>query len=555
MVKSKKTKSTQGQNSGFLFPSNTIISSNTANSQIPAIPGNDEKYARFHTFWFKEVMTREHNKHCTNALKALKRHPHATPFLEPVEPIKLNIPDYLDIVKIPMDLSTVEKNLNNCVYKCVQDFVDDVCRIFSNCVIYNGKHHQFSQYAKELEEIFIAQLSKMPATESSSSSSKPTNKLIKKPVIETAFPSTVKTDNAEANRPKRTIKSPNKELPQITQTSRRKKTKKNAELNFCRSVYQELKKKQHYAYAYPFYEPVNAEKLGVPEYYNIIKTPMDLSMISTKLENETYTSAEDFEVDIRLMFENCYKFNPPGTEVYNMGKQLEKVFDKKWIKEEEESVSGDENDHLKALQRHLAALSSQITQYKKSGKSKSKKPIKKSIQSKTKSDANSSFDTKSKTKRPRISSINNSFIINEENQELTAQQKAILSQRIEYLSPELTVTLISIVQQSGAPLIAEKEGGYELEIENIDTKIVKQIYEFVMTNTSDANELKQKRIATVKRNSQKNEEQIIALEKTLAKFDNKSISTIKAQYSSDDDSLDSQSSASSGSESSGSDTV
>ncbi|CAJ0632587.1 13677_t:CDS:2 [Entrophospora sp. SA101] len=525
MVKSKKTKSTQGQNSGFLFPSNTIISSNTANSQIPAIPGNDEKYARFHTFWFKEVMTREHNKHCTNALKALKRHPHATPFLEPVEPIKLNIPDYLDIVKIPMDLSTVEKNLNNCVYKCVQDFVDD----------------------KPAPE---------PATESSSSSSKPTNKLIKKPVIETAFPSTVKTDNAEANRPKRTIKSPNKELPQITQTSRRKKTKKNAELNFCRSVYQELKKKQHYAYAYPFYEPVNAEKLGVPEYYNIIKTPMDLSMISTKLENETYTSAEDFEVDIRLMFENCYKFNPPGTEVYNMGKQLEKVFDKKW--EEEESVSGDENDHLKALQRHLAALSSQITQYKKSGKSKSKKPIKKSIQSKTKSDANSSFDTKSKTKRPRISSINNSFIINEENQELTAQQKAILSQRIEYLSPELTVTLISIVQQSGAPLIAEKEGGYELEIENIDTKIVKQIYEFVMTNTSDANELKQKRIATVKRNSQKNEEQIIALEKTLAKFDNKSISTIihiEAQYSSDDDSLDSQSSASSGSESSGSDTV
>ena len=33
-------------------------------------------------------------------------------FHEPVDPIKLNIPNYLNIVKNPMDLGTIKKKLN-----------------------------------------------------------------------------------------------------------------------------------------------------------------------------------------------------------------------------------------------------------------------------------------------------------------------------------------------------------------------------------------------------------------------------------------------------------
>jgi bromodomain-containing factor 1 len=134
----------------------------------------------------------------------------------------------------------------------------------------------------------------------------------------------------DESRPKRIIKAPAKDLPEAPQPGRRKKTKKNIELNFCRSVLRELKKKTHWPYAYPFYEPVDDEKLGVPDYYKVIKRPMDLATINSKLENDQYANAEEFEEDIRLMFRNCYTYNGVGSEVYNMGKTLESVFNKKW---------------------------------------------------------------------------------------------------------------------------------------------------------------------------------------------------------------------------------
>ena len=35
------------------------------------------------------------------------------PFIAPVDPVALNIPSYLKIIKKPMDFGTIEKNLKN----------------------------------------------------------------------------------------------------------------------------------------------------------------------------------------------------------------------------------------------------------------------------------------------------------------------------------------------------------------------------------------------------------------------------------------------------------
>ncbi len=44
---------------------------------------------------------------CAKILTQLKKHPHAIPFLEPVDPKKSGASHYFDIIKDPMDFETI----------------------------------------------------------------------------------------------------------------------------------------------------------------------------------------------------------------------------------------------------------------------------------------------------------------------------------------------------------------------------------------------------------------------------------------------------------------
>ncbi|OXB69341.1 hypothetical protein ASZ78_015741 [Callipepla squamata] len=67
----------------------------------------------------------------------------------------------------------------------------------------------------------------------------------------------------------------------------------------------------------------------VPDYYKIIKKPMDLSTIKKRLQvtNSFYTKPEDFVADFRLIFQNCAEFNEPDSEVADAGMKLEAYFE------------------------------------------------------------------------------------------------------------------------------------------------------------------------------------------------------------------------------------
>ncbi|EGW31926.1 uncharacterized protein SPAPADRAFT_61027 [Spathaspora passalidarum NRRL Y-27907] len=88
--------------------------------------------------------------------------------------------------------------------------------------------------------------------------------------------------------------------------------------------------KKHYNYNFPFLSPVDTVALNIPNYNEVVKEPMDLGTIQTKLANNQYENGDEFEHDVRLVFKNCYLFNPEGTDVNMMGHRLEAVFDKKW---------------------------------------------------------------------------------------------------------------------------------------------------------------------------------------------------------------------------------
>lgn len=49
----------------------------------------------------------------------------------------MNLTDYPTIVKHPMDLSSIEKNLKSDKYTYVEEFLDHVQLIWDNCKLYN----------------------------------------------------------------------------------------------------------------------------------------------------------------------------------------------------------------------------------------------------------------------------------------------------------------------------------------------------------------------------------------------------------------------------------
>ncbi|XP_052001476.1 tripartite motif-containing protein 66 isoform X2 [Xyrauchen texanus] len=76
----------------------------------------------------------------------------------------------------------------------------------------------------------------------------------------------------------------------------------------------------------PFHEPVSPL---ARHYYQIIKKPMDLSVIRNRLirnSNTHYQSPHEFVADVLLMFKNCSKFNYSDSEVAQAGRSLQTFF-------------------------------------------------------------------------------------------------------------------------------------------------------------------------------------------------------------------------------------
>ncbi|XP_051964236.1 bromodomain-containing protein 3b isoform X8 [Xyrauchen texanus] len=131
----------------------------------------------------------------------------------------------------------------------------------------------------------------------------------------------------------RPIKPPKKDLEDVDVLQQgNKKSKLNDHLKYCDTILKEMLSKKHAAYAWPFYKPVDAEALELHDYHEIIKQPMDLSTVKKKMDGREYQDAQSFAADIRLMFSNCYKYNPPDHEVVAMARKLQDVFEMKFAK-------------------------------------------------------------------------------------------------------------------------------------------------------------------------------------------------------------------------------
>ncbi|CAA0816337.1 Transcription factor GTE4 [Striga hermonthica] len=107
----------------------------------------------------------------------------------------------------------------------------------------------------------------------------------------------------------------------------------------CSSLLQRLMKHKH---GWVFNEPVDVKGLGLVDYYDIIKHPMDLGTIKSRLSQNWYRSPRDFAEDVRLVFRNAMTYNPKGQDVHIMAEELLQVFEEKWA-----SIEADYNYNWK----------------------------------------------------------------------------------------------------------------------------------------------------------------------------------------------------------------
>ncbi|XP_023665306.1 bromodomain-containing protein 3b isoform X7 [Paramormyrops kingsleyae] len=366
-------------------------------------------------------------------VKTLWKHQFAWPFYQPVDAIKLSLPDYHKIIKNPMDMGTIKKRLENSYYWSASECMQDFNTMFTNCYIYNKPTDDIVLMAQALEKIFLQKVAQMPQEEvellppapkhkgrkpvgepglggqqvlavsspspPASFPSTPTTQVTQTPVIaatpipaitpnvapapvpvpaappsapmipvvstaqpvvkrkgvkrkaDTTTPTTsaITASRSESPTPLlepkqgkvvsrrestgRPIKPPKKDLEdgEVPQHAG-KKGKLSEHLKYCDSILKEMLSKKHAAYAWPFYKPVDAEALELHDYHEIIKHPMDLSTVKKKMDVRDYQDAQSFAADIRLMFSNCYKYNPPDHEVVAMARKLQDVFEMRFAK-------------------------------------------------------------------------------------------------------------------------------------------------------------------------------------------------------------------------------
>lgn len=91
---------------------------------------------------------------CLAILKVLQDHENFWIFSKPVDPVELNLTDYFDVIKKPMDLGTVQKKLESGQYHSFDDFNSDVSLTFQNAITYNEDGSVVNGMAKDLKAVF-----------------------------------------------------------------------------------------------------------------------------------------------------------------------------------------------------------------------------------------------------------------------------------------------------------------------------------------------------------------------------------------------------------------
>lgn len=483
-------------------------------------------------------------KYAINSIKAIKRLKDAGPFLHPVDIVKLNIPFYYNFIKRPMDLSTIEKKINANAYEAPSQLVDDFNLMVDNCFKFNGKDSVISQMVRNIQASFEKHMLNMPPKDlpaSNSNRSATGGKSTRRKAANGTAAANGGSDvpkirrdvsSFDNGRPKREIHPPKpKDMPYDI---RPKKKKYQPELRYCQQILKEFTSKKYENISWPFLEPVDPVTMDCPTYFDVIKNPMDLGTIQNKLTNGEYETASDFEKDIRLVFTNCFTFNPEGTAVNMMGHRLEAIFNEKWSKRPRTPVSpsgsDDEDDEdedeeeefnvdinsitdptIEFLLANIERMTEDLRKMRQEKYDQLKKEwMKKRQQKRTKRGKGGA--KKSGKKGKNDSGLNDNY--DEDSfypKHVTYEMKKEISEAMQHVNEKMLKNVIAIIKE-GVPDLQDDDE-IELEMDMLDNATLSKLYRYLVAGK------KNKGKRSKKNGADSEEKKIEMLKQKLAQFD------------------------------------
>ncbi|XP_028158476.1 bromodomain-containing protein 8 isoform X2 [Ostrinia furnacalis] len=128
-------------------------SESAAEASAPDSPSASDA-ERQHRLWKKSVML---------VYSRLCAHKYASLFLRPISDEEA--PGYSTVVKRPMDLTAIRRNIENGVIRTTAEFQRDVLLMLSNALMYNSSEHSVYCMAKEMHEEAAGQLGMLLAAQ------------------------------------------------------------------------------------------------------------------------------------------------------------------------------------------------------------------------------------------------------------------------------------------------------------------------------------------------------------------------------------------------------
>ncbi|KAK1926264.1 putative Bromodomain transcription initiation factor [Papiliotrema laurentii] len=485
-------------------------------------------------------LTITQHKHLLSSIRALKKIKEAANFLEPVNVVLFGIPHYAQIITKPMDLGTVEQKLivsdprgppkdkskmskwdpSKGNYRSVSEVVADVRQIWENTRKFNGPNHVVSLAAKKLDDTFEKMLRNLPAEPAApahaSSPAAPSPAAgpshPRRPSVSQVPAPRRSSDGPDSSRPKREIHPPpSKDLGYNDGAARKPKRRNDPQLQWASRTLKSIETAaKNYNTVTPFLYPVEEIIKAIPQYADVIRQPIDLLRIRSKLDEGEYEDVSQVDDDIRLMVRNAQVFNPREDPVHIAAAGYLELWNEKWRnlppKQEARDLSEDpladdfiedESDEedgrlLQKLEEQVTALQAQIADIRARRAQRRSRPPKKGKAAKGGAARKQSLTKASPgpganghaPKKPRKSrdagvyKEDEEMYSEEETGQITLLQKQELAEKIGQCDPDTLGKAIQIIQQTTD--LGSNNEEIELDIDTLPARTVTKLYNLVV---------------------------------------------------------------------------